>query len=48
MANAPAEPIIRIKDVIVELKENRILDGITLDLLRGEILGFVGASGAGK
>ena len=42
------EPIIRVKDVVVELKTNRILNGITLDVYRGEILGFVGASGAGK
>jgi phospholipid/cholesterol/gamma-HCH transport system ATP-binding protein len=30
------------------LNSNRILNGITLDVHRGEILGFVGASGAGK
>jgi phospholipid/cholesterol/gamma-HCH transport system ATP-binding protein len=47
MASAP-EPVIRVKDVVVDLKANRILDGVTLDLYRGEILGFVGASGAGK
>ncbi len=48
MAKAPAETVIRVKDVVVDLKENRILNGVTLDLYRGEILGFVGASGAGK
>jgi phospholipid/cholesterol/gamma-HCH transport system ATP-binding protein len=48
MAKAPAETVIRVKDVVVDLKENRVLDGVTLDLYRGEILGFVGASGAGK
>jgi len=47
MAKAP-EPVIQVKDVVVELNSNRILNGITLDVHRGEILGFVGASGAGK
>jgi phospholipid/cholesterol/gamma-HCH transport system ATP-binding protein len=42
------EPIIRVKDVVVELKSTQILKGVTLDIFRGEILGFVGASGAGK
>jgi phospholipid/cholesterol/gamma-HCH transport system ATP-binding protein len=48
MAKASAETVIRVKDVVVDLKENRVLNGVTLDLYRGEILGFVGASGAGK
>jgi len=43
-----AAPVVQVKDLVVELKSNRILNGITLDILRGEILGFVGASGAGK
>jgi phospholipid/cholesterol/gamma-HCH transport system ATP-binding protein len=47
MANAQ-EPVIQVKDLVVELKSNRILDGVTFDVYRGEILGFVGASGAGK
>ena len=47
MANA-AEPVIQVKDLVVELKSIRILNGVTLDVHRGEILGFVGASGAGK
>jgi phospholipid/cholesterol/gamma-HCH transport system ATP-binding protein len=37
-----------VKDLVVELKSTRILNGVTLDVHRGEILGFVGASGAGK
>ena len=48
MAKASADAVIRVKDLIVDLKGHRILDGVTLDVLRGEILGFVGASGAGK
>jgi phospholipid/cholesterol/gamma-HCH transport system ATP-binding protein len=48
MQNGRNEVVIRVKDVVVELKGNRILNGVTLDVYRGEILGFVGASGAGK
>src|SRR5712691_2364692 len=48
MATASREAVIRVKDLIVDLKGHRILDGVTLDVFRGEILGFVGASGAGK
>jgi len=42
------EPYIKLRDVAVELKGVRILNGVNLDVYRGEILGFVGASGAGK
>ena len=45
MAN---DPVIEVRDLVVELKGNPILNGVTLDVYRGEILGFVGASGAGK
>ena len=40
--------VIEVRDLVVELNGNRILNGVTLDVYRGEILGFVGASGAGK
>lgn len=35
-------------DIKVAFGETVILDGLSLDIRRGEILGFVGASGAGK
>jgi phospholipid/cholesterol/gamma-HCH transport system ATP-binding protein len=40
--------IISVRDVCVSLGDNKILDRFTLDVRHGEILGFVGASGAGK
>jgi phospholipid/cholesterol/gamma-HCH transport system ATP-binding protein len=40
--------IISVKDVCVSFGDRKILDKLTLDVRRGEILGFVGASGAGK
>ena len=41
-------PIISVRDLTVAFGERRVLDGLDLDVSRGEILGFVGASGAGK
>ena len=42
------EVVIRAKDVKVGFGERLILDGLSLDVFRGEILGVVGASGTGK
>ncbi len=40
--------IIRVRDLTVGFHDKLILDHVNLDIRRGEILGFVGASGAGK
>ncbi|MGB3501029.1 MAG: ABC transporter ATP-binding protein [Mesorhizobium sp.] len=42
------EVVISAKDVTVRFGEKVVLDKLSLDVRRGEILGFVGASGAGK
>ncbi|HSI42580.1 MAG TPA: ABC transporter ATP-binding protein [Xanthobacteraceae bacterium] len=42
------EPIIRVRDLVVGFGERTILDGLSLDVMPGEILGFVGKSGGGK
>jgi phospholipid/cholesterol/gamma-HCH transport system ATP-binding protein len=42
------EPIIRVSNLTVGFGERLVLNGLNLDVKRGEILGFVGASGAGK
>jgi len=44
----PNEPIIRVSNLTVGFGERLVLNGLNLDVKRGEILGFVGASGAGK
>ncbi|MEH2478882.1 phospholipid/cholesterol/gamma-HCH transport system ATP-binding protein [Nitrobacteraceae bacterium AZCC 2146] len=48
MPPAISDPIIRVRDLTVAFGRRRVLDGLNLDVSRGEILGFVGASGAGK
>lgn len=42
------EVVIRVRDLKVGFGDRLVLDGLDLDLYRGEVLGFVGASGAGK
>jgi phospholipid/cholesterol/gamma-HCH transport system ATP-binding protein len=42
------EVVIRVRDIEVGFGERTILKGLDLDVYRGEILGFVGASGQGK
>jgi len=48
MAAYSDDAIIRVRDLTVRLNGNLILNHLDLDVRRGEILGFVGASGAGK
>jgi phospholipid/cholesterol/gamma-HCH transport system ATP-binding protein len=43
-----SERVIRVRDVVVGFGAATVLDHGTLDVFRGEILGFVGGSGAGK
>ena len=40
--------MIRVRGLKVGFGERLVMDGLDLDLYRGEVLGFVGASGAGK
>lgn len=42
------DAIIRVRDVVVGFGDRIILDGLDLDVYRGEVLGFVGGSGTGK
>jgi phospholipid/cholesterol/gamma-HCH transport system ATP-binding protein len=45
---ARQEAVISVRDLVVGFDDRLIMNGLGLDLYRGEILGFVGASGAGK
>jgi phospholipid/cholesterol/gamma-HCH transport system ATP-binding protein len=48
MADAAGGPVIRVKDLVVGFGDQIVLDHLSLDVRRGEILGVVGASGSGK
>ena len=46
--NGKREVIIEARDIVVGFDDHIVLDHTDLDVYRGEILGFVGGSGAGK
>jgi len=41
-------PVIKVRELVVGFGDERVLDHLSLDVKKGEILGVVGASGAGK
>jgi phospholipid/cholesterol/gamma-HCH transport system ATP-binding protein len=45
---ASNQPVISVRDLVVGFGGTSILNHVDLDVFRGEILGFVGGSGAGK
>ncbi|KJC34176.1 iron ABC transporter ATP-binding protein [Bradyrhizobium sp. LTSP849] len=48
MGEAQEEFAIRVRDLVVGFGRQTVLDHLSLDVRRGEILGLVGASGGGK
>jgi phospholipid/cholesterol/gamma-HCH transport system ATP-binding protein len=48
MAPAKNEVVISVKDLSVGFGEHLVLKQLSLDVFRGEVLGFVGGSGGGK
>src|ERR1700737_2609647 len=48
MAELGNDAVIRVRDLMVGFAGAPVLERLSLDVFRGEILGFVGASGAGK
>ena len=48
MPNVERDVVIRIRDLVVGFGNQIVLDALSLDVRRGEILGLVGASGGGK
>lgn len=48
MSDTLSLPVIRARDVVVGFGDRVILDKLSLDVQRGEVLGLVGGSGSGK
>ncbi len=48
MASPETDIVIRVRDLVVGFGSQVVLDHLSLDVQRGEILGLVGASGGGK
>ncbi|SER04185.1 peptide/nickel transport system ATP-binding protein/peptide/nickel transport system ATP-binding protein [Lentzea xinjiangensis] len=44
----PAEPLLRVRDLTVDYGRTRAVDGVDLEVGRGEIVALVGQSGSGK
>src|SRR5260221_1917730 len=47
-ASAQGETVISVRDVVVSYDGRRVLDGINLDIARGETMVLLGGSGSGK
>jgi len=47
-SRALAQPVIRVRGIVVGFGKKVILENLDLDVMRGEVLGFVGGSGTGK
>ncbi len=48
VASAPREIVISVRDLVVQFGDHKVMNGLDLDVYRGEVLGFVGGSGQGK
>jgi phospholipid/cholesterol/gamma-HCH transport system ATP-binding protein len=48
LAPSNNDAVISVRDVVVVLNDQAVLDHLSLDVVRGEVLGFVGGSGTGK
>src|SRR5256884_9507129 len=48
MQEATAQPVISVRDVVVTYGGRRVLDGINLEIARGETMVLLGGSGSGK
>jgi phospholipid/cholesterol/gamma-HCH transport system ATP-binding protein len=46
--NGKSDVVIEVRDVVAGFGSHVVLDHVDLDVYRGEVLGFVGGSGAGK
>ena len=48
MPDQSREPIVRVRGLVNQFGTEIVHNGLDLDVIRGEVLGLVGASGSGK
>ena len=48
MDRTNAESVMSVRDLVVGFSDQLVLNHLSLDVRRGEVLGIVGASGSGK
>ena len=48
MAIKSVGPVIKVRNLVVGFGERVVLNDLSIDIERGQILGFVGGSGSGK
>ena len=48
MSTEPDMPMVRVADVYKSFGDLRVLDGMSFDVVRGEVLAIIGPSGSGK
>ncbi len=48
MLDGTETPIVTVRDLVIGFGDRTVLDHLSIDVERGEILGFVGGSGSGK
>ena len=44
----PPTPLLEARDLVKDFGSTRVIQGVSLDVMRGETLGLVGESGSGK
>ena len=47
-ANSPRQSVVSVENVVKEFGPLRVLDGVSLDVARGQTVAIVGRSGSGK
>lgn len=48
LSDTPLKPLLEARDLVKDYGSSRVVDGVSLQLMRGETLGLVGESGSGK
>ncbi len=48
MMNSPGSPALEVRDLVKTFGDRRVVNGVSFELQRGEIFGFLGPNGSGK